>query len=130
MNRLGGLDQRVTWANDHGLSWADHVRLSSRIIASVPLDFASENRVGEFSLDDDADLGAWVVMNWKHPSRHNRHPAEGQFGICDADRCGPAQDLAGDGHWRGSFWSSVLGIRNRRASPPHHGHAAKKSRDD
>jgi len=43
----------------------------------VPLDFAGENGVGKLSLDGVADLGAWVEMNWNHPSRHKRHPAQG-----------------------------------------------------
>src|SRR5215207_288302 len=38
MNRIREFDQRVTGAHHHGFSRADHARLSSRIIAPMPLD--------------------------------------------------------------------------------------------
>ncbi len=97
MNRIRGLDQRVTGAHHHGFSRADHARLSSRIIAPVPLDLAGENRIGQLSLDDDADLGAWVMVNWKHRSGHDRDPTESKLRIFDRDRRGAAEDLARDG---------------------------------
>ena len=93
---------------------ADHMRLSGRIIALIPLDLAGEHRVGELSLDDDADLGAGVVVNRKHCSRHDRDPAEGQLGIIDGDRYGTAEDLARDGCRCGGFRSRLLGERNWR----------------
>src|SRR5215212_5676217 len=76
MDRARGLDQRITRAHDHGFSWTDHVRLSGRIIGLMPLDLTGENRVGQLSLDDNADLGARVVMNGKHCSRHDGDPTE------------------------------------------------------
>src|SRR5918995_690995 len=91
------LNQRITRNHHHGLTWSDSVRLTSRIIASVPLNLPAEYRVGELSLDHDPDLGAWVVMNGKKRPGHDCYSAEGQFGICDGDRRGPAQDLASDG---------------------------------
>src|SRR5215213_2106999 len=69
-------------------------------------------------------------MNWKNPSRHKRHPAEGQFGICKDDLYGPAEDLAGDSHWRSDFWRSMLGKGDRRAGYPHRGNGAMKCPDD
>jgi hypothetical protein len=124
MNRLGGLNQRVARAHYHGLSWADHVRLASRANSSVPLNFAGENGVCQLSLNDDADLGAWVVMNWKHRSGHDSHSAQGQLGIFDGHWRGSAENLASDYRWRGGFWSSMLGKRNRRASCPQQSHTA------
>src|SRR5215216_8187016 len=57
MNRIRGFDQRVTGAHHHGFSRADHAaQRSNWIIAPVPFDLAGENRVGQLSLDDDADL--------------------------------------------------------------------------
>ncbi len=96
---------------------ADHVRLPSRIIASVPLDLAGENGVGQLSLNDDADLSAWVIVNWKHRSGHDRDPAEGQLRVLDSGGRGAAENLARDGHWCGGFRGRVLGKRNRRALP-------------
>src|SRR5215211_666350 len=37
MNRLWGLDECITRADHYGFSRTDHVRLSSRILAPVPL---------------------------------------------------------------------------------------------
>src|ERR687897_2100784 len=76
VNRLRGLDQCVSWVDDYGFSGPYGIWLPSRIIASVSLNLSGENRIGQLSLDDDADLSTWVIVNWKHGSRHDRDPTE------------------------------------------------------
>jgi hypothetical protein len=87
----------------------DQMWLTGRIIAAVPLDLTSKDGVGQFSLDNDPDLGARVVVDWQHSSGHDRDPAEGQLRILDGDRHGAAEDLTCDGHRCDCFWGRVLG---------------------
>src|SRR5215207_9530705 len=68
VNRLWSLDESVTRSHQDSFSGSGHPRLTSRIVAAVPLDLARENWVGQLSLDDNADLAAWVVVHWKHRS--------------------------------------------------------------
>src|SRR5215213_2333761 len=130
MNRIWGLDQCVTGAHHHGFSRADHARLSNWIIAPVPLDLARENRIGQLSLDDDADLGAWMMVNRQHRSGHDRDPTERKLRIFHRDRCGTTEDLAGDGRRRGSFRGNLLGERNWRAGSPYKTQAAHECPDE
>ena len=105
------------------------MRFTGGIIASVPVDLTSKDGVGQFSLDDDADLGAWVIVDRKHCPWHDRDPAEGQFRILDADRHGPAEHLARNSYGCTRFWRSVLGERRRRGSPRHQDQAEQDDRD-
>src|SRR5918995_3245724 len=101
VNRRWSLHESVARSHDDSVSGSDHPRLPSRIVALAPLDLARENCVGQLSLDNDADLAAWVVVHRKHRSRHHRDSAERKLRILDGDRRGATEDFACDGYWCG-----------------------------
>jgi hypothetical protein len=130
VTRLWRLDERIARSDDDGFSGSDPPRLASRIVAAMPLDLAHENCVGQLSLDDDANLGAWMVVHWKYCTRHHRDPAKRKFGVFDGDRRSAAENFACVSNRCGGFRCSVLGERKGRVASPHKSHGAQDYRDD
>src|SRR5918995_5535445 len=124
VNRPWSLHERVARSYDDSFSGSDHPRLPSRIVALAPLDFAREDCVSQLSLDEDADLAAWVVVHREHRSGHHRHSAECKFRILDDDRRSATKNFACDGYWCRGFRCSVLGEREVRVTSGHECHAA------